>query len=368
MQVTTAIASGPRSATGVRILQRWRGIEIHYVSPRILIASRGYDFLAKVPDEQQWRHLTRIPAAASSRVVSYSYGAMRLLRRGVRSFLPISDDRFVFFCDRKVYYWEAGLAEPKLIGVVEHGSGPLKQGCCTDSNGTCYYGEYSGSRERTAVRVLRWSPEYDDWQPYYTFQAGSIRHIHALQFDPYTGKLWIATGDRDEENLIGYFEPSANGPELRVIATGGQFARAVSLIFTPDYVYWGTDAGRDTSETRNSIYRWSRRGAVLAKVADVSGPVFYSAQDECGRLYLSTVVEGSVSEVDDCAHLWMCADGETWHDVARWTRDWYPRFRGMPVFGTANLSFPAGLMPANRLYVAGHAVEGSPCTWLMEAR
>jgi hypothetical protein len=197
--------------------------------------------------------------------------------------------------------------------------------------------------------------------------VGAVRHVHAVQFDPLTRKVWFATGDRDEESMIGYIEEGRrakgegrNG-RLQIAAKGSQQARAVSLMFTPEFVYWGSDAGRDTTERCNWIHRWSRQTQKVERLAAVGGPVYYSTADARGRLFVSTAVEGSRSEPDRIARVWMSQNGEQWHEIAAWQKDAYP----LP-FGYGVLSFPQNSVRDGLLYVVGQGVKGGPATWVLE--
>ncbi|MGM0389225.1 hypothetical protein [Natrinema limicola] len=66
----------------------------------------------------------------------------------------------------------------------------------------------------------------------------NVRHIHAVQTDPYTDDIWITTGDRDEECLIGRLQDGT----IEIVGSGDQSWRAVELAFTPTAVLWGVDS------------------------------------------------------------------------------------------------------------------------------
>src|SRR5207342_3468370 len=110
---------------------------------------------------------------------------------------------------------------------------------------------------------------------------------HAVQFDAVTRKVWVATGDLDHESQIGYFDESDGARHLTVIASGQQMARAVSLLFTKDYVYWGSDGNGGVGDGSNYIYRWSRATKSVQPVAKVKGPVYYSNICQNGRLFVA---------------------------------------------------------------------------------
>jgi len=355
------------AATSSRVLEHWPGSIVRYSSHDWLVASRGYEVLARNLEAKEWESIARIPAGRVRPLLYRMEPGRRLGRLGIRAYLQRDRDSFLAFSGRSIFYYHRELPSPVTIGEIRFGHAPLIQGCCVDDSGTCYYGEYSGTkRKKEGVCVWAWRPEWGAWRVFYRFPPKAIRHVHAVQFDPFWRKLWIATGDGDPESLVGYFEGATDAPALVAVASGSQGARAVSLIFTADFVYWGSDAGKDTRETMNYIYRWSRRYGGVERVAAVGGPVYYSTVDSRGRLFVSTAVEGSPSEKDAYARVWMSSSGTDWVEIGRWSKDHYPRLFGIPVFGNAVLSFPQGQMPAGKLCVTGEGVVGSPGTWILE--
>ena len=345
----------------VVIKDYWPGVNLHYCFGDTLWASKGYQVLKSHDGGRTWDTVARIPAAHISALCASIESLRRLLRLGIRSYLQVHGESFLVFSEGRIFYWREGLPAPTLLGRVRYGIGPTVQGCCHDTSGTCYYGEYWGNKAREEVHIYRWQPGQDSWQLFHRFPAGSIRHIHAVQFDPFSGKVWVATGDRDPECIIGYFEGSPDSPQLLTVASGSQMARAVSLIFTSEHVYWGSDAGKDTAINANLMYRWSRKNRQIERLAPVGAPVYYSTTDDQGRLFVSTVVEGSPSESDSFARVWMSEDGTNWQEIVRWEKDPYPM-----LFGYGVLSFPQGVASNGRLYVVGQGVKGAPGTWLLE--
>ena len=77
-------------------------------------------------------------------------------------------------------------------------------------------------------------------------------------------------------------------------------------------------------ESCNHVFRWSRSTRRVERIAPVGGPVYYSAVDERGRLFLTTAVEGSNSEADRRPRLWMSDNGDTWQELMSWEKDRFP--------------------------------------------
>lgn len=68
----------------------------------------------------------------------------------------------------------------------------------------------------------------------------SARHVHTVAVDPYTGHLWVCTGDRNEHSRLLYSDDS--GESFSVVGMGSQTWRSLSVWFTEHYVYWSMDA------------------------------------------------------------------------------------------------------------------------------
>ena len=209
--------------------------------------------------------------------------ATRALRLGVRSFLRLRSGTIIVVANKRLFRLNDN--KLSLAYMFERGVGPLRNGLCEDQKGNVYAGEYFLNNDRAyPVKLLKSVDGGKTWDVIQRMKG--IRHIHAVQFDPYEGKLWMATGDRDEESSILFSEDE--GASWKELASGSQKFRTVSFLFTNDYIYWGTDA----PTIQNYIFRYSRNSKEIEKVAEVNGPVYYSASTRSGVLLFSTGNEG----------------------------------------------------------------------------
>lgn len=81
--------------------------------------------------------------------------------------------------------------------------------------------------------------------PQFEGDIDRIRHFHGVRYDPYEDLFWITAGDWSYECAIWTIKPDGTG--VTEIARGidgqsGQQYRTTSLMFTEDYVWWGSDA------------------------------------------------------------------------------------------------------------------------------
>lgn len=147
-----------------------------------------------------------------------------------------------------------------------------------DSNGDIYVAEYqtvSGSGAAgERIRLLKLASGSSTWQVIWTLNNGAAlqtRHFHCCQIDPYTGKLWISTGDNDAyasgtySNAKDYswtlaWDKTGNLPDGATYTTaatmsaalasaanvaflhGDQRHRNVQFLFRSDAVYCQSDA------------------------------------------------------------------------------------------------------------------------------
>jgi len=70
---------------------------------------------------------------------------------------------------------------------------------------------------------------------------------HAVQYDPFSGAIWVATGDRDDESVIGFFS-KRQWFQTNVIASGIN-ASGPSVCCSHAIMLLGTDA--QTGQTQS---------------------------------------------------------------------------------------------------------------------
>jgi hypothetical protein len=180
------------------------------------------------------------------------------------------------------------------------GRGIMSTGLLQANNKELYFGEYFSNQQRTNVRVFNFNNEDGTLETLYEFKPGEIRHIHALQRDPFTNRLWICVGDEDNESMIGWSDDDYE--HITPIGYGSQIWRACQLVFTDNAIFWGTDTG---SEEQAGIYRWDRESKELKKVQETQGAIFFSLRLGNGTIVMSTDREGFPNEEDDITRLFL---------------------------------------------------------------
>lgn len=166
-----------------------------------------------------------------------------------------------------------------------------------------YLGEYYNNQSRNAIKVFKYAINSDILEIAYRFQPGQIRHVHAIQKDPFTGIIWICTGDSDAESMIAWSDDGFK--TIHKIASGSQVCRVCQLVFTEEAIIWGTDT---ESEDKAGIYRWDKNSTELKKLEIVDGAIFFGTRLKNGTIVLSTDREGLKSEKDDKTRLFIISD------------------------------------------------------------
>ena len=128
--------------------------------------------------------------------------------------------------------------------------------CVADINGTktLLIGEYNNNPTRVngltndQVRLMKSTDNGDTWTEVVHFNndgsTNQIRHIHTVRQDPYSGNIYIGTGDADNQTGIIVWDGSSSlhsNAYDDFAVRGKQRYRAVDFIFTQDNVFIFSD-------------------------------------------------------------------------------------------------------------------------------
>lgn len=218
---------------------------------------------------------------------------------------PASDGSLSVFSAGKMWYKEANRKSFRIAFRLSNygigkGRGIISNGLLNTDNNSLFFGEYFRNDNRTPVRIYKSENRGRSWEIAFEFKPGSIKHIHSLQKDPYTGTLWICTGDYDNESMIGYSNDEFKS--IVPVGMGSQAWRTCQLAFTEDAIYWGTDTESDEPA---GIYRWDKKTMELTRLKKIKGAVFFATSLEDGTIIMSTDREGYPNEEDDRTRLFI---------------------------------------------------------------
>ena len=271
----------------------------------------------------------------------------RFLRTEITGLFYLPDDDRVAVAKKGLFLQTKGSKTFINCFSIPRGSKPLNW--CVAPSGNIYFGEYFQNMEKQAVNIYCSEDYAKTWHIVYTFEAGNINHIHGLFFDKYTNRIWVATGDRENECIIGYTEDEFKS--FVEVFRGGQEYRTCQLFFYKDFIVFGTD----TQYEQNVIKKFDRKTLEITELQKVQGSVIKGGQ--VGDVaFISTTVEPSKVNTDKYAHLWVTKDGLHWEERYKAKKDWLPAT--LFQFGTFEFPQYYGIEKLERLYFSGRALKG----------
>ena len=308
-----------------------------------LLAARGYKIDKYTLDGKLIEHVGTLIDKKYAKWAGHKL-TRRLMRAEVTALYELEDGGMLAVAKKGFFKKEKEANVFLKVYDTPRGSKPLN--LCFVKSGNVYFGEYFQNVEKTEVHVYGSKDGCRTWQVVYTFPAGNINHIHGLFYDPYTDRIWITTGDRDNECIIGWTDDEFK--TLHELYRGGQEYRNCQLFFYPNHIIYATDS----QYMENEIRRIDRQTLDITTLQRIQGSVIKGGQ--CGEVaYLSTTVEPSDVNLDKYSHVWVSCGGHEWHEVFSIRKDYYPS-----ILQYATLEFPLHQIIADRLYFSGRAVRG----------
>lgn len=316
------------SAITIEPVPDLEGYTVEWAGPESYILSQRNQLYRSRSLKPPFAHLASIDAPRWRRLAARSRLVQRLLRFMVTNVVPLPNgDIFVTF-DKSAGIVSSGRYRP-LDGLLRP-CRVLRSACAVDGQGNVFFGEYLANNERGAVRVYKLSAGANVLETAYTFPERTIRHVHGIYYDEFSGSLFCLTGDREDESRI--IRTADGFCTLEVVGSGDESWRAVSMLFTPEAIYYGTDAEFRT----NQIYRIDRKTSDRRPLGNVSGTVFYSKR--VGEtLFFATTAENAPSQTENVAAIWTINQQDEVEEVAKLRKDrWHPT---LFMFGTIHFPY-----------------------------
>ena len=271
----------------------------------------------------------------------------RFMRAEITGYYCLDNGDQLAIAKKGIFLCKHGNRPYEKCFLIPRGSKPLN--LCFVPSGNIYFGEYFQNMEKQAVNIYCSEDNGQTWNVVYTFPEGSINHIHGLFFDKYTNRIWVATGDRENECIIGYTEDEFK--TFVEVFRGGQEYRTCQLFFYKDFIVFGTD----TQYQQNVIKKFDRKTLEITELQQVQGSVIKGGQ--VGDVaFISTTVEPSDVNTDKWAHLWVTKDGLHWEERYKAKKDLLPAT--LFQFGTFEFPQYYGIEKLERLYFSGRALKG----------
>ena len=264
----------------------------------------------------------------------------RLLRRSI-DHLSIINDFLIIITNKSIFRYD--MISKK---IVQYNGEKIDYRVLTicDHNNKIYFGDYRSNPNRNPVRLLELNPDTMIIKTIHSFEG--VRHIHGVFFDNHTDTFWITTGDTNSESII--WQANRSFKKFKRIVYGSQLNRAVQLLFTDDFIYYGTD----TPEEENYLCRIDRNLNQVEKLQKVGSSVFWGCKVN-SHLFFSTTIEPSKINTTKYSVIWGSKDGELWTPLVRYKKDlWHKK-----LFQYGQIFFPSGENNSNVLFYTPFATE-----------
>lgn len=313
----------------------------------LLYASRGYSLLraqvTAAADAIQWQPVARYAPDWWRNLSASSRLTFRLFRDGFHALATLSSGHIVAAVPGAILALAPGESEFRLSHRVLRGTRPLHIAVTPGDH--LFWGEYFDNPARAEVHIYGSTDRGNTWEVAYTFPRGAVRHVHNIVFDEWANCLWVLTGDNASECRI--LRVSCDFKTVDTVLSGNQQARAVSLVPTPDGLYFSSD----TPLELNHMYHLDRAGT-LTERAPLSSSSIYGCRAGSG-IFFTTMVEPSRINLDRSVRLYGSRDGLQWRSLMQWRKDRWP----MSLFQYGNALLPDGGNPTEFLAVTTVAVQ-----------
>ena len=314
-----------------------------FIMDKNWIVAKGYKLYFFSPETGKTKYFSRLVDGKKGLLAAFKL-TRRLFRSEITHLYHFQNDTWMCIAKKGVFRYNKELKLFEKCCDIEKGSRPMN--LCQGGDGTIYYGEYCYNPQRHPMRIFCSKDNGDTWEVAFTFGEGEINHIHGIFNDPYTGRLWVATGDDDTACIFGYTDDGFK-TIVREYA-GSQQYRVCVPMFTPEEIVFATDSQYE----QNVIRSINRKTREIKDWQRIQGSGIYAVQN--GKLMLvSTTVEPSAVNTDQASHLWYSWDGHNWKELISYKKDWLPK----TYFQFGSIRFPNYEDESNYVVFHGRAVK-----------
>lgn len=314
-----------------------------YIGSDQWIVAKGYCLYIFSPETGKMKYFSRLSDNMNGVLATFKL-TRRLFRAEITHLYHLQNDTWICIAKKALfkYHKDSGLLEKCCD--IEKGTRPMN--ICQGNDGVIYRGEYFNNHPKDPVRIFQSKDNGVSWSVVYTFQKGEIEHIHGIFKDPYTGRLWVATGDDDESCIFGYTDDGFKTFVKQF--EGTQQYRVCVPLFTEKEIIFATDS----QYGQNYIRSINRDTGEVKNLQAIQGSGIYAAQN--GKLMMvSTTVEPSAVNTDQSSHLWYSWDGHNWKELISFEKDCLPK----TYFQFGSIRFPNYEGESNYLVFNGRALK-----------
>lgn len=307
-----------------------------------LLATRGYRIDRYTLDGKWIEHVGTLEDKKYGKWARHKL-SRRFMRAEITALYELETGAMIAIAKKGIFRKEKNEQVFRKIFSIPRGSKPLN--ICFTRDGRAYFGEYFQNEEKDAVHVYGSEDGGKSWRVVFTFGGGNINHVHGLFFDTYTDRIWIVTGDRENECIIGWTDDGFKN--LHYELKGGQEYRSCQLFFYEDFIVYATDS----QYIENEIRAIDRKTLMITPLQKIQGSAIKGGQ--FGDVaFLSTTVEPSKVNLDKYSHVWLSCGGRDWKEIFKAEKDCWP---AILQYGT--FEFPLHYAMNGCLYFCGRSVK-----------
>lgn len=298
-----------------------------------------------------------VPINGMERFLAWSPYAVRFLRFGIRAAIALDNENIVFSRGHALFEVNLQTGELSKGWCCGEGVRPL---IFTDLKGIkdfddgIYFGGYVINMDKKPVNVYK-RIDIDKWEVAYSFEKGSINHVHNVVPDPYRNCVWIFTGDFDESAAI--WKATNNFQKVERVACNDQKYRGCVVFVLPEGLLYATDA----PFAEDYIYLLDPETMKTKEILPIHGSCIYGCKWKNEYVFSSTVEGDGRDESfvgkffcrkrgagikDEFVHLYVGDLSKGFKDVYRGEKDSLPFL----LFQFGVFKFPAGDNPSDTLY------------------
>lgn len=297
-----------------------------------------------------------IPISYKERLLGRNRLAFRLMRFGVRAALALDNTHVIVSIGNMLYEinlqndnisqgWCCGEKTRPLMLTNVKGLEGIDDGV--------YFGGYLNNKVKNPVNIYH-RVGADQWEIVYTFQQGTINHVHNIIADPYRQCLWIFTGDFDEASAIWKVTDNFRNVE-RVVCNDQKYRGCVAYAL-PEGLLYATDA----PFADDYIYLLELNTLELRELFAIDGSCIYGCRWK-DKFVFSSTVEGDgrhksrwdfyfgrkrgAGIKDDYVHMYMGDLIEGFKEIYKLKKDGMPYYP----FQFGVFKFPSGVNNSDTL-------------------
>lgn len=217
-------------------------------------------------------------------VMSYLPLLRRLLRLEFRNGLKINESEYLLVFKNTVLRFNSSTALIIREEINERGLSFTKIKGLKGFDDMICFGEYKENFSKAEISIHRFYNNH--WGKIFTFEEGTIEHVHAIIPDYINSRVWILTGDFGNSACIWLAED--NFKSVRPLLSGSQMYRSCVAFPYEGGLLYATDSQIDKNYV-NYLHLDSSGDYVVDTICSLNGPCIYGTALKEDFVFSTTV-------------------------------------------------------------------------------